>query len=60
MEVSMHKMNVKQIVFHGKDGKIAIKQILNAEPIKNKFTTTVYERSASAVLKYKPLKAFAK
>ena len=44
-------MNVKQIVFHGKDGKIAIKQILNAEPIKNKFTTTVHERSASAVLK---------
>ena len=56
----MHKMNVKQIVFHGKDGKNAIKQILNAEPVRNKFTTTVDERTASAILNYKPLSAFYK
>lgn len=56
----MHRMNVKQIVFHGKEGKIAFKQILNAEPVKNKFTTTVNERSASAISNYKPLPAFSK
>ena len=56
----MHKINVKQIVFHGKDGKTAIKQILNAEPVKNKFTTTVNERSATAIINYKPLPAFSK
>ncbi len=56
----MHNMTVKQIVFHGKDGKIAIEQILNAEPVKNKFTTTVNERTASAILNYKPLPAFSK
>lgn len=56
----MHKTNVKQIVFRGKAGKNAIKQILNAEPVRNKFTTTVYERSNSAILNYKALPSFSK
>lgn len=41
----MHNMNVNAIVFKGKEGKKAIKQILNAEPVKNKYTTTIAERS---------------
>ena len=41
----MHNMNVKAIVFRGKEGKKAIKQILNAKPVKNKYTTTIEERS---------------
>lgn len=56
----MHNISVKQIVFHGEKGKIAIKQILNAKPVKNKFTTTVLERSNSAILNYKPLLEFSK
>ena len=42
----MHTMNVKAIVFRGPEGKKAIKQILKAKPVKNKYTTTVAERSA--------------
>ncbi len=38
-------MNVKAIVFKGKEGKKAIKQILNAKPVKNEYTTTIAERS---------------
>lgn len=41
----MHKMNVVGIVFRGPEGKKAIQQILRAKPVKNKFTTTVEERS---------------
>lgn len=41
----MHNMNVKAIVFKGKEGKKAIKQILNAKPVKNEYTTTIAERS---------------
>lgn len=45
----MHNMNVNAIVFKGKEGKKAIKQILNARPVKNKYTTTVDERSKAYV-----------
>lgn len=45
----MHKQNVRFIVFKGKDGKKAIKQILNAKPVENKFTTTVESRSKDFV-----------
>lgn len=38
-------MNVNAIVFKGKEGKKAIKQILNAKPVKNEYTTTIAERS---------------
>lgn len=38
-------MNVNAIVFKGKEGKEAIKQILNAKPVKNEYTTTIAERS---------------
>lgn len=41
----MHNMNVNAIVFKGKEGKKAIKQILNAKPVKNEYTTTIAERS---------------
>ena len=41
----MHNMNVNAIVFKGKEGKEAIKQILNAKPVKNEYTTTIAERS---------------
>lgn len=41
----MHKMNVVGIVFRGPEGKKAIQQILRAKPVKNKYTTTVEERS---------------
>lgn len=40
----MHNMNVKAIVFKGEEGKKSIKQILNAKPVKNKYTTTIAER----------------
>mgnify|MGYP004564459563 CR=1 FL=1 len=41
----MHTMNVRAIVFKGEEGKKAIRQILNAKPVKNKYTTTIAERS---------------
>lgn len=56
----MHKNYFKQIVFRGKAGKIAIKQILNAEPVRNQYTTTVRERSKAAILNYKALPSFYK
>ena len=48
----MHKMNVVGIVFRGAEGKKAIQQILRAKPVKNKFTTTVEERSAEFVANF--------
>lgn len=45
----MHNMNVNAIVFKGREGKKAIKQILNAKPVKNKYTTTVEERSKAYI-----------
>lgn len=56
----MHNMNVNAIVFKGKEGKKAIKQILNAKPIKNKYTTTVDARSEEFIKNYKPLASFNK
>lgn len=41
----MHKQNVVGIVFRGPEGKKAIMQIMRAKPVKNKYTTTVNERS---------------
>ena len=41
----MHKQNVIGIVFRGLEGKKAIMQIIRAKPVKNKYTTTVEERS---------------
>ena len=41
----MHKQNVVGIVFRGSEGKKAIMQIMRAKPVKNKYTTTVEERS---------------
>ena len=51
----MHAMNVRAIIFKGKEGKKAIKLILNAKPVKNEYTTTVNNRSEEFVKKYKPL-----
>ena len=48
----MHKMNVVGIVFRGAEGKKAIEQILRAKPVKNRFTTTVEERSAEFVANF--------
>ena len=45
----MHAMNVRAIIFKGKEGKKAIKQILNAKPVKNEYTTTIEERSKSFI-----------
>ena len=45
----MHAVNVKAIIFKGKEGKKAITQILNAKPVKNEYTTTIAERSKSFV-----------
>lgn len=45
----MHAMNVQAIIFKGKEGKKAIKQILNAKPVKNEYTTTVNNRSEEFV-----------
>lgn len=45
----MHAMNVTAIVFKGKEGKKAIKQILNSKPVRNEYTTTIEERSKSYV-----------
>ena len=45
----MHAMNVRAIIFKGKEGKKAIKQILNAKPVKNEYTTTIAERSKSFI-----------
>ncbi len=56
----MHNMNVKAIVFRGNEGKKAIKQILNAKPVKNIYTTTIEARSAEFVKNYKPLEPFNK
>lgn len=56
----MHAMNVRAIIFKGKEGKKAIKQILNAKPVKNKYTTTVNNRSEEFVKKYKPLAPFSR
>ena len=45
----MHAMNVRAIIFKGKEVKKAIKQILNAKPVKNEYTTTIAERSQSFI-----------
>lgn len=45
----MHNMNVKGMVFTGKAGYKAINQILKAKPVKNKFTTSVKQRSEQFV-----------
>lgn len=45
----MHNMNVKGMVFTGKAGYKAINQILKAKPVKNKYTTSVKERSEQFV-----------
>lgn len=54
----MHTMNVKRIVFSGKKGLLAVRQILNAKPVKNEYTTTVNDRSEEFVKEYKPLAPF--
>lgn len=41
----MHKQSVRMIVFRGQEGKKAMKQILSAKPVKNKYSMTVKERS---------------
>ena len=45
----MHAMNVRAIIFKGKEGKKLIKQILNVKPVKNEYTTTIAERSKSFI-----------
>lgn len=45
----MHDTNVQMIVFKGEEGKKAIRQILRAKPVKNKFTSTVEKRSKEFV-----------
>lgn len=40
----MHAMNVTAILFKGKEGKKAIKQILNSKTVRNEYTTTIEER----------------
>jgi hypothetical protein len=45
----MHKQNVVGIVFRGPEGKKAIMQIMRAKPVKNKYTTTVAERSEAFI-----------
>lgn len=54
----MHNMNVKGIVFSGKEGKNAVKQILTAKPVRNEFTTTVSERSKKFIQNFKSLPPF--
>lgn len=41
----MHKQSVRMIIFKGSEGKKAMRQILSAEPVKNKFSSTVKQRS---------------
>lgn len=41
----MHKENDCMIIFKGPDGKAAVRQILNAKPVKNKYTESVQQRS---------------
>ena len=45
----MHAMNVRAIIFKGKEGKKAIKQILTAKPVKNEYKTTKATRSKSFI-----------
>ena len=45
----MHNMNVKGMIFTGEAGRKAIDQILKAKPVKNKFTTSVKQRSEQFV-----------
>lgn len=54
----MHKQNVVGIVFRGPEGKKAIMQIMRAKPVKNKYTTTVEERSAAFLKAIEEGKAF--
>ena len=54
----MHNMNVIGILFSGKEGKNAVNQILKAKPVRNKFTTTVSERSKKFIQNFKSLTPF--
>lgn len=54
----MHNMNVKGIIFSGRAGKNAIKQILTAKPVKNEFTTSISERSKKFVKNFKSIPPF--
>lgn len=54
----MHKQNVVGIVFRGPEGKKAIKQIMRAKPVRNKYTTTVQERSKAFIKAVEEGRAF--
>lgn len=54
----MHKQNVVGIVFRGPEGKKAIMEIMRAKPVKNKYTTTVKERSEAFIKAVEEGRAF--
>lgn len=55
----MHTMNVKGMIFTGKKGRIAINQILKAKPTKNRYTTTVKQRSIEFIQNFNSFKEFS-